>query len=65
MAVYKIFRDSTTTLEVFKNTNDMGALKIYEHEDDIHDFRVIELDSDDLTELITELQFLKKQLDNG
>jgi hypothetical protein len=61
MGTKKIFYDSTANLQVFENQNKKCCLKLTDKMRRL----AIELDSSDLTELITELQFIKKQIDNG
>lgn len=63
MAVNKIFSDETENeLRVYINTNNLCFIGIENRGDDFIG-GWITLDSDDLTELISELIAIKKQID--
>lgn len=66
---YKVFTDDVNeakTLRVYMNTENRCYITCGELQGNLHYTGWITLDSDDLTELISELQFIKKQIeDNG
>lgn len=63
MSVDKVFSHDDQELRVYLNADKLCFLTTYTKGEEAY-AQYILLDSDDLTELITELKFIKKEMDN-
>lgn len=65
MASHKIFTDKDgSVLEAYLNDSNLCYIGINDSDNGIYSLGCVALDSEDLSELISELQYIKRKLDS-